>query len=75
MIRVVAEHSPALFAILGVFPGGVETLAGTLELEGGTYYKAEVKTHYVLYRRAISGWGAAAPNPNDPRPVFAPGQR
>lgn len=73
MTRVVAQHSPSLFAILGLFPE--EQLTSTINLDGLTYYRAQSKHHYVLYKAAISGWGAAAPNPNDPRPVFDAGQR
>ncbi len=78
MIRIVAEHAPNLFAIVGWFDQ-TDDLPATLELDAlgtrATYYKSIVKQHFVLYRRAISGWGAAAPNPNDARPVFDPRQR
>lgn len=74
MIRVVAQHSPTLFEILGVFPGADDTLVPAIEIDGETYYKSDVKNHYALYKRALSGWGAAG-NPEDSRPVFAPGQR
>lgn len=72
VIRVVVQHAPNLFAILGLFD---PELPATLTMNGKTFYRAEVKDHYVLYRAALSGWGAAAPNPGDDRPVFAPGQR
>lgn len=55
MIRVVAQHAPNLFAILGLFR---ETeLTPTIALGTRTYYRAESKVHYVLYRAAISGHG------------------
>lgn len=74
IVRVVAQESPTLFRILG----GAEL--DTLQREfvgsdGITYYRAETHDHWVLYKAAISGWGAAAPNPADPRPVFSPEQR
>lgn len=74
MIRVVAQHSPALFAILGVFPESETTLAPTIKIDGQTYYRTETHHHYVLYKAALSGWGAAG-RPNDPRPAFDPAQR
>lgn len=78
MIRIVAEHAPNLFAIFGAIDTPEEAPA-TVELDAlgvrATYYKAVVKNHFILYRRALSGWGAAAPNPNDARPVFDPRQR
>jgi hypothetical protein len=58
MIRVVVQDSPSLFA-LALFPGDASTLQPTFEREGATYYRAEVHNHYVLYKRAISGWGTA----------------
>lgn len=75
MVRVVAQHAPNLYAILGVFPANAETLAPTIALDGRTYYRAETHDHWVLYKAALSGWGAAAPNPNDPRPTFDARQR
>lgn len=73
MIRVVIEESPTLYRILGL--AAVEDVAQVFEATGRTFYRAELHNHYILYKAAISGWGAAAPNPNDPRPVFSPGQR
>lgn len=71
MIRVVVEHTPALFAILGLYD---DNLPQTLTIDGQTFYRAETHDHYVLYKAALSGWGAAG-QPNDPRPVFDAGQR
>lgn len=73
MIRVVAQHAPNLFAILGF----IEPDECPIELTVNdlTYYKAERHERWVLYKAALSGWGAAAPNPSDPRPVFDARQR
>lgn len=72
MIRVVIQHSPSLFSMALV---DEVDLTPTFAYDDQTYYRAETHDHYVLYRAAISGWGAAAPNPNDARPVFDPRQR
>lgn len=72
MIRVVVQHSPSLYSIA---PAEEAALTSTFEHEGQTYYRAETHDHWVLYKAALSGWGAAAPNPNDARPVFDPRQR
>lgn len=75
MIRVVAQHAPNLYAILGLFPNDAETLAPTIAINGLTYYRAESHDRWVLYKAALSGWGAAAPNPTDTRPTFDARQR
>lgn len=56
MIRVVAQHSPSLFAILGL--AEEHELPPQMKVEGHdtTYYRAETHDHYVLYKAAISGW-------------------
>lgn len=56
MIRVVAQHSPNVYAIVGLFDE--ENLTPTVQLEGVTYYRAETHVHFVLYKAAISGWGS-----------------
>jgi len=56
MRRVVFEHSPSLYG-LSVREDG-ETPSSLRGQDGSTYYLAEQKHHYVLYRRAVSGWGA-----------------
>jgi hypothetical protein len=61
MIRVIIQESPSLFA-LAIFPGDPETLGMTFEREGHTYYRAEIHHHYVLYKKAVSGWGKATGN-------------
>jgi hypothetical protein len=58
MTRVVIQESPSLFA-LAIFPGTPEDLSPTFEKDGVTYYRSEIHHHYVLYKKAISGWGAA----------------
>lgn len=72
MIRIVVQHAPNLYAL-----GLVEEAAVTPTFEHGgtTYYKAETHDHWVLYKPALSGWGAAAPDPSDPRPTFDANQR
>lgn len=72
MTRVVVQHSPSLFSLA---PADETTLTAVFEHNGQTYYRAETHAHWVLYRAALSGWGAAAPNPEDARPVFDPRQR
>jgi hypothetical protein len=73
MIRVVLEHSPSLYVLCGLIDEA--ELGPTMTVnDNETYYRSVIKSHYQLYKRALSGWGAAG-NPDDPRPVFAPGQR
>lgn len=72
MIRVVIEHAPNLYALTYV---GEHELQPVMMAAGSTYYRVKTFDHYVLYRTALSGWGAAAPNPDDGRPVFHPEQR
>lgn len=75
LIRVIAQHSPSLFVMLGMAED--YELPATMKVQGyeTTYYLAERHDHYALYKAALSGWGAAAPNPGDARPVFDPRQR
>lgn len=58
---MVAEHEPGVFAILGLYPA--DLCAPTLVLTGPngphTYYRAKSKVHYVLYKAALTGAGAA----------------
>lgn len=56
MIRVVVEHTPSLFSIALVDEKLLEG-SNTFEYEGVTCYRAETHDHYVLYRRALTGWG------------------
>ena len=72
-VRIVAEHSPSRFAILGLCRE--DEAPPEMFVNGTTYYRAKSTPRWILYRAAISGWGAAAPDPSDPRPVFSPGQR
>lgn len=72
-IRVVCQDSPSLFRMLGICRE--EECAPVIDDGRMTYYLAERHHHYILYKAALSGWGAAAPNPMDPRPVFDPAQR
>lgn len=58
VIRVVVQHSPSLYAILGAYPVDSEFLTLTLKMDGQTFYRAETHDTYVLYRAALSGWGA-----------------
>ena len=55
MRRVVFEHGPALFGLVIVDEA---SLTSTLQVEDMTYYLAQRKTTYDLYRRAITGGGA-----------------
>lgn len=55
MIRVVAQHSPSLFVILGL--AELAECPLTMVVQDRTYYKAESYDHYVLYKAAISGHG------------------
>jgi hypothetical protein len=72
MIRVVMEVQPNLYALS---TAEENEIMPTFRVNGQTYYRVHTKQHYVFYKPAISGWGAAAPNPADPRPVFNPEQR
>ena len=60
MIRVVAEHTPTMFAILGLTQEA--DCLPTYELTDtdgspATYYRALTKPgFYVLYKRALQGW-------------------
>jgi len=71
MIRVVFQYTPALFGLVLLDEA---ELTPVIAYGGHSYYRSETHAHYVLYRMAVSGWGAA-PNPDDPRPVFDPAQR
>ncbi|HKB80739.1 MAG TPA: hypothetical protein VKH35_13580 [Thermoanaerobaculia bacterium] len=71
MIRVVFEYTPSIFGL--VYLDEAE-LTPVITYGGRSYYRAETHQHYVKYRSALSGWGAA-PNADDPRPVFDPQQR
>jgi hypothetical protein len=75
VIRVVVEHSSSLYGLLGLFDNEKEELPIEMCVDDVTYYKSEVKVHFALYKRALSGWGAASRNPADPRPVFDARQR
>lgn len=75
MIRVVFQHGPQLYGLQAVPVDDPALLAPVVQVDGHTYYRAQTKDHYVLYRPALSGWGEAAPNPADTRPVFDPRQR
>jgi hypothetical protein len=72
LIRAVFAIRPGLF---GLVPLEDTEIVPTMRVEGTTYYRAETHDHWVLYKPALSGWGAAAPNPGDARPVFDPRQR
>ncbi len=78
MIRVMVEHSPKLFEIIGWYDApsltGEAPLPPTIESSGQTFYRVLTKPTYVLYRAAISGWGASK-DPSDTRPVFPAAQR
>lgn len=54
VVRVVAQHQPNLFAILGLHDLDAEPLPKTLpsDVMGTTYYKAEAHDRWVLYKRA-----------------------
>lgn len=55
--RVVFEHGPALFGLTLVDEA---SLTPELRAEDGTtYYLAQRKVHYDLYKRAVTDWGAA----------------
>lgn len=62
MVRVVAEHEPNLYGMLGFYP---EPLCDkTMQLTGPdgvphTYYRAKSTRTYVLYKAALTGGGAA----------------
>ena len=61
-VRVVAQHAPNLFAIVGLFdPDG---LPSSTEFDGETYYRAESHDHWILYKRAVTGWGKTGLTPD-----------
>lgn len=57
MIRIVVQHSPTLFAILGLIDEA--SLMPELIAYGQTFYRSETHDHYVLYKAALTGWGEA----------------
>ena len=72
VVRVVVEHTPELFAILGLCK--LDECLPMLILQDRAFYRARSTPHWVLYKATISGWGAA-PDPTDTRPIFDPAQR
>lgn len=54
-IRVMAEDGPTLIRHLGLVDA--ETLTKVIQVDGETFYRAETHDHYVLYKKALSGWG------------------
>jgi hypothetical protein len=70
MIRVVCQCAPNLFTISLVDEANLEP---TFMHDGTTYYRAETHHHYVLYKAAVSGWGAG--KPGDTREPFDRAQR
>ena len=63
MIRIVAQHAPNLFAILGLFDES-EAEATAIRIDDEAYYRAETHDHWVLFKRAITGQGI--PHDEDP---------
>ena len=76
MVRVIVEHAPNLFAIIGLHDEAECAQMLTMvdaEKIPHTYYRARSTPRWVLYRAAVSGWGAG--QPGDTRPPFESGQR
>ena len=76
MLRVVVEHTPQLFAILGLHDEtACEPTLTLLDADGRphTYYRTRSTPRWVLYRAAVSSIGAG--QPGDPQPAFSPDQR
>jgi hypothetical protein len=72
------EDTPEFYRLVGVYPEEqCEAILQLADKDGvpHTYYRARSTPRWVLYRRALSGWGAAAPDPTDPRATFDPRQR
>jgi hypothetical protein len=64
MKRVVLQHQPNLYAIVGIHDDAEPWLTGTSVLIGDdTFYRAESHDHYILLKRAVTGGGAVM----DPR--------
>lgn len=60
--RVIAEHAPNLFAIIGFYDGDDPPLTMTIQDVDGnpaTYYRVRSTPRWIVYRRAITGSGGA----------------
>lgn len=55
IVRVVIEHHPKLYAILGL--SEEDKCPKTLGIDGRTFYRAKSTGRWVLYRGAVSGHG------------------
>ena len=61
--RIIAEHAPNLFAIIGFYNGDDPPLTMTVQDVDGnpvTYYRARSTSRWIVYRRAIHGSGRVA---------------
>jgi hypothetical protein len=56
-VRVVVEHSPSLYTLLGLML--LTDCPPVLQVRGhdSTFYRVESNDRWVLYRAAITGWG------------------
>ena len=64
MIRVVVQHAPNLYALSLVDEAHLQPV---FEHNGETYYRAETHAHWILYKRAVSGWGETTGGTPDAR--------
>lgn len=67
IVRVVIEHGPNLFAILGL--AEEKKCAREIGIEGRTFYRTKSTDRWVLYRGAVSGHGDYSGK------TFSPAQR
>lgn len=54
-VRVVVQHDPNLFAILGIEEDA--NCPREISVEGHTFYRAASTPRWVLYKPALRGWG------------------
>ena len=63
--RVVLQHTPKIFALVGIHDDAEPWLAGTqVEISGKTYFRAETHDHYILLKAAVEGWGGTTYPPD-----------
>jgi hypothetical protein len=71
--RIVVQHDPNCFAIIGLYDDVDGPPPAVLKVNGEpTYYLVQTKDQYALYKRAITGSGALI---EDPLNNFHPEQR
>ena len=55
IVRVMAQHSPTLFGLLGLWP--LSQCAPVLVVGDRSYYRSASTPRWVLYKRSVRGHG------------------